>query len=200
MNNPLKNVIIFAVILISLYFVTNYQENANFSKSDSIFLGNKNIISKILIQKGEEKIQLEKQDTTWQITGVDTLVIRQNRIDDLLYPKLSKINAINGYSKLKSKSISLQSRELIINPDWDEDIISNLFSLFSQALQWTSPELPYITDRVDGMKEKVSLKEVKKIGLENFIDKNKIFSYAITSPRTMIYTSFGYKYKSPIKS
>ena len=135
----------------------------------------------------------------WLFRNVDSKTF-ESRIDDLLYPKLSKINAINGYSKLKSNSINLQSRELIINPDWDEDIISNLFSLFSQSLQWTSPKLPCISNRVDGQKKKVSLKEVKKIGLENFIDKNKVFSYAITSPRTMIYTSFGYKYKSPIKS
>ncbi len=135
----------------------------------------------------------------WLFRNVDSKTF-ESRIDDLLYPKLSKINAINGYSKLKSNSISLQSRELIINPDWDEDIISNLFFLFSQSLQWTSPKLPCISNRVDGQKKKVSLKEVKKIGLENFIDKNKVFSYAITSPRTMIYTSFGYKYKSPIKS
>lgn len=138
-------------------------------------------------------------DWEWLFRNVDSKTF-ENRVDELLYPKLNTINAINGYSKLKSHNISLPSRELIINPDWDEDIICNLFTLFSQSLQWTSPDLPYITNRIDGLKKKVSVHEIKKIGLQNFINKNKIFSYAITSPRTMTYTTFGYKYKSPIKS
>ena len=83
MNNPLKNVVIVAVILIGLYIITNYYQNANFTKSDVIFSGDKSEIVKILIQKGEDAIQLEKLDTTWHIAGVDTLIIRQNRINDL---------------------------------------------------------------------------------------------------------------------
>ena len=52
---------------------------------------------------------------------------------------------------------------------------------------------------IDGKKEKAHVHEVKQIGLQDFIDKNKIFSYAITSSKTKIYTTFGYKHKSPIK-
>ena len=47
----------------------------------------------------------------------------EKRIDEILYPELKSIYAISGYSKLKSKNLKLQSRELKINPDWDEDII-----------------------------------------------------------------------------
>ena len=122
----------------------------------------------------------------------------EKRIDEILYPKLQSIYAISGYSKLKSKYLKLQSRELKVNPDWDEDIILNLFNLFGTAFNWTPPKLPDIKCRIDGMKNKVSIKTIKKMGLNQFLKKNKVFSYTITSPKTLIYTTFGYSYKSPL--
>ena len=47
MNNPLKNVVIIAVILVGLYFLTNYNQNANLTKQDVIFSGNKSDIIKV---------------------------------------------------------------------------------------------------------------------------------------------------------
>tara|TARA_B100001750_G_scaffold204750_1_gene181342 strand:+ start:1181 stop:2110 length:930 start_codon:yes stop_codon:yes gene_type:complete len=123
----------------------------------------------------------------------------EKRIDDILYPELSSIYAISGYSKLKSKNLYLQSRELKVNPDWDEDVIHNLFEIFATNLKWTPPKLPEIISRVDGKKNKIALKDVKKNGLLNFLKKEKIFSYTITSPQTLTYTSFGSTLKSPIK-
>ena len=105
MNNPLKNVVIVAVILIGLYIITNYYQNANFTKSDVIFSGDKSEIVKILIQKGEDVIQLEKQDTTWHIAGVDTLIIRQNRIDDL-FDKVLEVKRTTIRSRKESNWIN----------------------------------------------------------------------------------------------
>ena len=123
----------------------------------------------------------------------------EKRIDDTLYPKLSSIYAISGYSKLKSKNLHLQSRELKVNPDWDEDVIHDLFQIFATNLKWTPPKLPRITHRIDGEKNKVSLKDVKKNGLVNFLKRERVFSYTITSPQTLMYTSFGSILNSPIK-
>jgi len=124
--------------------------------------------------------------------------IFEKRIDDLLYPELRSIYAISGFSKLKSKNLNLQSRELKVNPDWDEDVIYNLFQTFATNLKWTPPKLPKIIKRVDGRKNKVALREVKKIGLSKFLKKEKVFSYTITSPQTLVYTSFGSAITSPI--
>ncbi len=123
----------------------------------------------------------------------------EKRIDDILYPQLSSIYAISGYSKLKSKNLYLQSRELKVNPEWDEDVIHNLFEIFATNLKWTPPKLPEIISRVDGKKNKIALKDVKKNGLLNFLKRERVFSYTITSPQTLTYTSFGSTLKSPIK-
>jgi len=122
----------------------------------------------------------------------------EKRIDELLYTELKSIYAISGFSKLKSKKLNLQSRELKVNPDWDEDVIFNLFQIFATNLKWTPPKLPKIIKRVDGEKNKVALREVEKIGLSKFLKKEKVFSYSITSPQTLIYTSFGSGATSPI--
>ena len=141
---------------------------------------------------------LSDYDWKWLFRNVLSKTF-EKRIDDILYPNLSSIYAISGYSKLKSKNLYLQSRELKVNPDWDEDIIYNLFKMFGTNLNWTPPELPRIIDRVDGQKNKISLKDVKNIGLIKFLNQKRVFSYTITSPQTLIYTSFGSNLKSPIK-
>lgn len=101
MNNPLKNVVIIAMVLVGLYFLTNYNQNANLTKQDVLFSGNKSDIAKVLIQSGESAIQLEKQDTVWSIAGIDTLVIRQNRIDDL-FDKVLEVKRTTIRSKKES--------------------------------------------------------------------------------------------------
>ena len=84
MNNPLRNISIFAVVLLFLFLMITKQENENFTKSNKIFNGDETKVSKVLIHEGINSIQLNKLDTTWHISGVDTLVMRKNRIDDFL--------------------------------------------------------------------------------------------------------------------
>ena len=60
--------------------------------------------------------------------------IYEQRINDLLYPKLNEIYATSGFSKLSSKHLNIKSRELKINPDHDQDIIQNLFNLFATSI------------------------------------------------------------------
>ena len=124
----------------------------------------------------------------------------EEKVDQILNPKLNKLGAGNKFSKLTSKYLNIKSRESIINPDWDTDIILKLFNLFAEILDWTPPKLPNIKYRVDGTKNKVPLKNVRKNGLNRFLKTNKVFSYTITSPKTLIYTTFGYTFKSPLKN
>ena len=125
----------------------------------------------------------------WLFKKIDTLTFEQ-RIDQILYPELSKINAVSGKGKLISNSLKIKSKQLQVNPDWDQDVILNLFSLFGTHLSWTPPLLPKELIRIDGIRKKIDLHEVKKIGLSKFLSNKHVFSYAIPSPRKFDYTSF----------
>ena len=107
MNSPLRNVLVVAVLLVGLFFITTSRENAVFTKSDTIFTGDKSEITKIMIQKGENAIQLNKQDTLWQIMGVDTLITRQNRIDDL-FDKVLEVKRTTIRSKKEANWINYE--------------------------------------------------------------------------------------------
>ena len=122
----------------------------------------------------------------------------ESKIDQFLYPKLIQIGASSKFGKLSSKYLNIKSRECKFNPDWDTDIILKLFDLFGHYLGWTPPKIPIISECINGKRYKISLEHVKKIGLNNFIKKNKIFSYAITSPQNINYTLFNL-YNSNVK-
>jgi len=111
-------------------------------------------------------------------------------IDQKFYPMLINLNALTGFSKLKSKHLGIKSRECRFNPDWDEDIVLNLFELFSQYLSWDVPTIPLIKHRVSGEKFSIDLDTVIQKGFKKFIFEKKIFSYAITSPKKLKYTVF----------
>ena len=128
-------------------------------------------------------------DWSWLFKGVNTFTFEQ-RIDQILYPDLTKIGAISSTGKLISNKLKIKSKQLQFNPDWDEDVILNLFSLFGNQLSWTPPPLPENLIRIDGNRKKINLKEIKNIGLSSFLSNKKIFSYAIPSPRKFDYTSF----------
>ena len=112
---------------------------------------------------------------------------------------MQKIDAINGKSKLKSNHLNIQSRQYQFNPDWDEDVILQLFKLFGKKLGWTPPKIPLMEKRIEGKRSKVPLGFIKEKGLINFIKEKRVFSYAIPSPRIFNFTSFGLAYKSPLE-
>jgi len=134
---------------------------------------------------------LEGYRWKWFLNNIDSRTY-ENRVEDLLYPKINEIYATSGFSKLSSKYLNIKSIELKFNPDKDQDIIHNLFNLFATTLKWTPPIIPKISTKIDGKKYRVALKNIKKNGLEKFIKKNKVFSYAITSPETLTYTTFNH--------
>jgi hypothetical protein len=82
--------------------------------------------------------------------------------------------------------------------DWDEDIVLRLFDYFAEKLGWTPPSPPNICKRIDGIKSKAKLKSIKEKGINHFIENNKVFSYAITSNKTLSYTIFKKMKQSPI--
>ena len=154
--------------------IQNYPENAN--KWKKIM---KNYNWKLLFDKIDSKA-FEKQ------------------IDEMLYPMLELMKAVSKKSKLKSNFLNIKSTQYQFNPDWDEDIILKLLNLFAINLGWTPPKIPEIIKSVIGNRKKVPLALIKQTGLINFLKKNKVFSYAIPSPRVFNFTSFGMINKSPL--
>tara|TARA_B100001029_G_C15062241_1_gene459565 strand:+ start:4263 stop:4850 length:588 start_codon:yes stop_codon:yes gene_type:complete len=131
MNNPLKNIVILAVILVGLFFLTTKNENSNFTKSNFVYKGDKDNIAKIMIQQGDNMIQLNRVDTTWEIAGIDTLVIRENRIDDF-FEKVLNVKRTTIRSKKESNWLNYSvddstGTHLVLIDDKDDSIGSYIF-------------------------------------------------------------------------
>ena len=100
---------------------------------------------------------LKKYNWRWLFQKVNSSTF-ERRIDEILYPELKKIGAVSSLSKLTSKKLNIKSRQFQFNPDWDEDVILNLFKLFGNKLKWTPPELPIIKHRLEGHRKKLNYK------------------------------------------
>ncbi len=98
-------------------------------------------------------------------------------IDQLLYPALLSINSMKEFGKLQSNFLNIINKELIINPDWDEDSIMCLFQLISNHLNWNTPDIPKIIKRIDGLKSKCLLSKVKQT---SSLGSVKVFSGGAT--------------------
>ncbi len=168
-------------------------------KIDSSFLGRLLILQAddvwLKIQKFNTNVKswmelLQGYDWSMFIDEVSTRKFDQ-AVDMRLFPIISQINPSFNYGKMKSNFLKLRSRQIIVNPDWDEDVILNYFKLFAEHLGWSPPSIPTINKRVDGKSYKINIEEVEKIGLNRFIKKYKVFSYSFPSNRKISYTSFG---------
>jgi hypothetical protein len=134
----------------------------------------------------------------WLFQGVNTKAF-EKQIDKYLYPLFQSMQAVSGKSKLRSKYLNISSKQFQFNPDWDDDIILNLINLFGNTLGWTPPKLPEKLKSINGIRKKVPLALIKEIGLSQFLKENRVFSYAIPSPRIFNFTSFGTINKSPLE-
>ena len=126
--------------------------------------------------------------------------LNRRKINQKFYPLFESNHFLNKSGKIKSKHYNVLSKQLSINPDWDEDIILNLFKYFAEHLEWSPPELPNISERIDGTKDTIELNKIKEHGINQFIKDKKVFSYAITSTKTLSYTIFNGMKRNPIKS
>jgi len=99
--------------------------------------------------------------------------------------------------------------------------MSNRIAVFNEGkiLQISSPEILYEKPEnafvaqfigennqikgkvksINGKRKKVPLALIKEIGISQFIKANRVFSYAIPSPRIFNFTSFGMVNKSPLE-
>ena len=139
-------------------------------------------------------------DYNWNalFNGVNTKGF-EKQIDEYLYPLFQSMQAVSGKSKLRSKHLNICSKQYQFNPDWDEDVVLQLLNLFGKTLGWTPPKLPSNLKLINGNRKKVPLALIKEIGLSQFLKDNRVFSYAIPSPRIFNFTTFGTVNKSPLE-
>ena len=82
MTKNLKiSLIILAILLTILFISQNRQLNYN-SKSSKLFTIDKDDIVRFLIQNKSDAIELSKNDSVWTISGVDSLEVKQQSIDN----------------------------------------------------------------------------------------------------------------------
>ena len=82
MNNKLLIGFIALCLVIGLFFI-NVSNQKNYTSSSSKLMNvKKDNIKKILIQSGTDAIELMRQDSSWNITGIDTLIIKEQSISN----------------------------------------------------------------------------------------------------------------------
>jgi len=73
---------IFCVVVI-LYFISQSGQKKHHTQSNNVFSIVMEEVYRFDVQKDSLYIALQRKDTTWQITGNDSLLIQANRINDV---------------------------------------------------------------------------------------------------------------------
>ena len=73
---------IFGVVVI-LYFISQSGQKKYQAQSNNVFSILMEEVYRFDVQKDSLYIALQRKDTTWQITGNDSLIIQENRIIDI---------------------------------------------------------------------------------------------------------------------
>ena len=90
MAKNLKFALIILLLFVGILFVSNNSQLKYKSSSEDIFSFEHNIINKLLIQNGSNAIEISKNsDSTWSISGNDTLTIKSQSIDNFFNKVLS---------------------------------------------------------------------------------------------------------------
>ena len=91
MTKNFKMALIVLLVLIGVYLLNIRSQGKFESTSTAIFTDDPEEIFKVLIQQGEEAVELARLDTIWRISGNDTLVTKPRSIENL-FDKVLKIN------------------------------------------------------------------------------------------------------------
>ena len=91
MTKNFKIALIVLVVLIGVYLLNIRSQGKFESTSTAIFTDDPGKIFKVLIQQGEEAVELARIDTIWRISGNDTLVTKPRSIENL-FDKVLKAN------------------------------------------------------------------------------------------------------------
>ena len=131
MNNKLTIGLGVLAILVLLYMININQQNSYKSTSEKLLNINKEKINKILIQSKSEAIELLKIDTTWVISGHDSLQIKT----DVLGSLFDKDD--------DEEDIPLNTPHNGFIPDISLSVICKTCIIHSQSIQTESLSDPY---------------------------------------------------------
>ena len=116
MDKKLKISVGILIVLVCFYLYDNSKQNSYQGSYSEAFKFDHSKISKVIILKNNDGIELEKADSIWQINGHDSLVIKQSSIDKLFNETLLvKINTLPVSNKPKDLSIYSLDSTLGIN-------------------------------------------------------------------------------------
>ena len=134
MDKKLKISICILIGLVCFYlYDSSKQDSYQASYTDTFKFDHSNI-SKVIILKNNDGIELEKVDSIWQINGHDSLVIKQSSIDKLFSETLAvKIKTFPESSNPKDLSVySLDSTlgvNLILLDTKGETLSNSIFGI-----------------------------------------------------------------------
>ena len=84
MTKNLKISLIVFAVLVGIYFLTQRTQSKYSSQSSRLFKSSENDVKRFLIQNKEDAIELAYEDSVWVISGNDTLIVKQQSIDNFL--------------------------------------------------------------------------------------------------------------------
>jgi len=83
MDKKLKKAIIILSLFIGIFLINNSLQNSYSSTLSSFFSIDKENILKIVISSKQDAIELMRADSSWVISGNDTLIVKENVINNL---------------------------------------------------------------------------------------------------------------------
>ena len=83
MTNSLKYSLGALAILLIIFLFNRQTQNSYKTSGEAIYVGGRDDVHRVLITEAENSLELVRKDTTWTITQADTLIIKDNQIDNL---------------------------------------------------------------------------------------------------------------------
>ncbi len=139
MTDSLKYTLSALVILTVIYFYNQNVQQSHIVAGSSIFSGNQENIHRVLITEGDNSLELVRSDTTWRITQADTLLIKENQINNLFDRLLAvKMEMLISRNETKWEKFGVDDslgRHLQVFNDKDEKLIHYIFGNSGQDYQ-----------------------------------------------------------------
>ena len=105
MTRNMKILLAILGVIVILYFISQSGQKKHQAQSNDVFSIVMEEVYRFDVQKDSLYIALQRKDTTWQITGNDSLLIQENRINDVE----NKILTIKRESVVSKKSSKWKS-------------------------------------------------------------------------------------------
>jgi len=139
MTDSLKYTLIALVVLSGIYFYNQNVQQSYTVADSSIFSGDPEDIYRVLISEGDDSLELVRSDSTWLITQADTLLIKENQINNLFDRLLAvKMEMLISRNETKWEKFGVDDslgRHLQVFDDKDKKLIHYIFGNAGQDYQ-----------------------------------------------------------------